>query len=126
MNFSTWNVPKMKGHIAACGASFRAAANRPEDGEHHGDRDDPGEETVPEFDKRVVFERGDELVLFAGRPVRTAEAGTGEPDGRPGDHDDGQRPECASGELDVALRRNRTTEHAQDVRASWLELPKRP
>ena len=86
------------------GRVVSAAANRPEDGEHDGDRDDPGEETVPEFDERMVFERGDELVLFAGRPVRTAEAGTGESDGRPGDHDDGQRPECASDELDVALR----------------------
>ena len=37
-------------------ASFRPAANRPENGEHDGDRDDPGEETVPEFDERMVFE----------------------------------------------------------------------
>ena len=45
------------------GRVVSAAANRPEDGEHDGDRDDPGEETVPEFDERMVFERGDELVL---------------------------------------------------------------
>jgi len=87
-------------------AAARRANERSENRDDDRDRDEASEYSVHKLDHGVQLEVGNELVLFAGWPVRAAESRLGEANCGAGHNDDAKRNEGHARDLAIARRRH--------------------
>jgi len=85
-------------------AAARRAAEAEQEGGDARDAHEAGHDAVAELDERVGLERRRDA-LAAARPVRAAQAGAGEPDGRAAEHDEEQQDERGEAHELVLARR---------------------